>query len=490
MRNAIIAIVIAGQAIIGLTLPVLGEDIAVKMVSAKKEPLLSKYEKSNRVFKRMENTKIKTVSYFHRRKIGEAIVEKDFIRYQFNTETGKLIEKKKQWREGLPEHVSPMITQEQAESIVKGKVESSKLYFISPKSQVFRIKPTPKNPCWVVWSREGGRIIITIIDAMTGEDLGRGVPPPFDGFAFHCDKEEGYVDWRDNADEWFEEEMGYTIKRSTCPCDTAVQNRIQSDSIAIFYEISHGGSGSVHQQCPDCSTLTANEVKTWIDTYASMAFTFLASCRGMCDQTDDHLSFEFRKGSDVDAVTVGYCGMGANPCMSDCWPDSLDWQDEFFSLMNDGWVVGYAFDRANLAYPDCAGTNNCMRIAGDRLLVFAGSGVPKVRRSISGPVYNSPPSYKTPLPGVPSRIGYRAYYVRSDIYVPTSRFLTISGSTNKPYVDMLFMNNSILTVYGNYFYANGADGEIRLVSAEDISKGMKITGELRIMNRGQIKIYE
>jgi hypothetical protein len=324
---------------------------------------------------------------------------------------------------------------------------------------------------------------------MTGENLGRGVPPPFAGFAFHCDEEDGWKDWRDNADEWFEE-MRYTSERRACPCDTAVQSRIQSDSTVVFYELSHGGSDSIHQACSNCSTLTANEVETWIDKYASMAFTFLASCDGMCDQTTHHLSFEFRKGSDVDAVTVGYCGMSNNPCASDCWPDSLDWQDEFFSLMNDGWPVGYAFDRANQAYPDCAGTNNCMRIAGDRLLVFAGIGVPKVRRSISGPVYNSPPLYKTPLPGVPIRIGYRAYYVRSDIYVPTSGFLTISASTTRSYVDLLFMNNSSLTVYGQYLLANGADGEIRLVSAEDISKGMKITGKLHIFKGGRIRIYE
>jgi hypothetical protein len=490
MRNTIIAIAIAFHAIIGLSSPVLGEDIAVKMVSANEDPLLSKYEKSDRVFKRMENTKLKIVSYFHRRMIGEAIVEKDFIRYQFNTETGKLIEQKKHWRKGLPDHVSPVISQEQAESMVVGKVESSKLYFISPKSQVFRIKPTPKNPCWVVRSREEERIIISIIDAMTGKDLGRGIPPPHEGLCIHGpdngEEEFPWYDLAENARDYFQS-MGYSSLIIGHASEATVQSLIQTDSIAMFYEICHGGHTAIYNAPHE--NIDAAEIEEWIDSYASMPFAFIGSCYGMCGTGDDSFSYEFRKGSDVDAVTVGCCGMG-EPYCNDCWSDFIDWQDEFFSLMNDGWPVGYAFDRANLAYPDCGGTNNCMRIEGDRLLVFAGRGVPKVRRSISGPVYNGFPFFISPLPGVPSRIGYRAYYVRSDIYVPPDRFLSISASTTKPYVDLLFMNNSTLTVYGDYLYANGADGEIRLVSAEDFTKGMKITGKIRIKKGGHIKIYE
>jgi hypothetical protein len=38
--------------------------------------------------------------------------------------------------------------------------------------------------------------------------------------------------------------------------------------------------------------------------------------------------------------------------------------------------------------------------------------------------------------------------------------------------------------------ANGATGQTRFVSEEDNRKGMQFTGQLRIMNGGEIKIYE
>ncbi len=52
--------------------------------------------------------------------------------------------------------------------MVVGEVILSRLLFISPDSVEFPIKPTPKNPCWVVISEEHDRRITTVIDAMDG----------------------------------------------------------------------------------------------------------------------------------------------------------------------------------------------------------------------------------------------------------------------------------------------------------------------------------
>ncbi|GAH13281.1 unnamed protein product, partial [marine sediment metagenome] len=49
---------------------------------------------------------------------------------------------------------------------------------ISPESDVFPIKPTPQNPCWIVRSIDNNKITVTIIDAINGKVLGYGVPPP------------------------------------------------------------------------------------------------------------------------------------------------------------------------------------------------------------------------------------------------------------------------------------------------------------------------
>jgi len=472
-------------------LQVFGQEKRVRVTSSQ-DTLLAKYDKSEKVFTKLQIDSI--ISYFHRRMIGDAIVEKDYVRYQFNAKTGKLIDSTKKWREDLPESITPVYTPAQAESFVKDTVITSKLYIISPESQVFDIKPVPKNPCWVVWSRADGRITITIIDAITGVILGYGVPPPFQGFAFHCSDEDGWKKWRDNADEWFEQEMGYTIRRRTCACDNTVQNRIQSDDIAIFYEISHGSSGSVHQRCPDgCSTLTAHEVETWISDYSNIPFVFLASCEVMCIQTDGSMSFEFRKGSNVDIVIVGYCGMSTNNnCLSDCWPDALDWQDELFSRMARGQSVGYAFSRANLAFPDCGGTNNCMRFVGDRNLVFGGSTFPKVKRGFCGEINDvvTPIFRISPIHSFKNLVNTRSHYIRCNSNVPSNQTLTIKTSSTLPFNEVVFLNNSKLTAYGR-LAVSGLHGEITFVGEQHRKWGVKFEGgQMSIIRGGEIKVFE
>lgn len=471
-KMLITTLIVAGLFVTGRIQSVRGQTVyPTEMVAASQDALLARYDKSDRVYKRLEIGEVKIVSYFHRRKIGQATVEKDFIRYQFDTETEELIEETKQWRSGLPAQLPPVIAQGLAESMVEGVVDRARLYFISPESNVFPIEPTPENPCWVVWSRDDKRRIITIIDAITGEKLGYGIPPPFEGFAFSCDNEPGWEDWRDSADEWFEL-MGYSTRRRTCPCDADVQSFIQSDSIVMFYELSHGDSWFFHQACLlYCTDVEAAEIETWIDSYASMPFTFLGSCDGLCSTGNNTLSYEFRKGSNDDAVAVGYCGMSTTPC-DDCWLDSVDWQDGLFFWMFTGHTVGYAFNMANLAYPDCAGMNNCMRIAGDTVLTV----VPVVTRSLCGNVYDG---FKGPL-----SLKSRDHYIRCGITVPAGQTLTID-----PSVDLVFLNDSKVTSHG-ILNANGATGQIRFVSEQDSGKGMEFTGQLRVMNGGQIKIYE
>jgi len=445
-----------------------------QMVVARKDPLLRRYDKTKKMYKRIEIKEMKMVSYFHRRKIGEAIVEKDFIRYQFNTENGELIEHKKQWRKDLPEKVTPSISRRKAEAKVEGKVLFSKLYIISPDSEVFTVKPVPQNPCWIVRSVDGERMIVTIIDAITGAKLGQGVPPPYEGLSIHgpnwgpCPQNPIWYNHAENARAWFAT-MGYNTERVGNASDAKVQSHIQSDDTAMFYELDHGGSASFHNQCN--SNITAGEMETWIDAYASMAFTFLGSCEGMCNQSDNHFSHEFRKGSDDGTVTVGYCGMSGLQC-DDCWPDAIDWQTTLFTWMDAGYPVGYAFGQANLAFPDCAGTNNCMRIAGDTALRL----VPVITRSLCGNVYNG---FKGPL-----SLNSRDYYIRCDITVPTGQTLTIDSD-----VDLVFLNDSKITSNGT-LNANGTTGQIRFVSEEDRNKGIEFTGQIRITNSGQIKIYE
>ncbi|NMG82664.1 MAG: hypothetical protein GIS02_00455 [Methanosarcinales archaeon] len=269
------------------------------------DEVLRKYEKSDLPFNRDESDD--TVIYWHQREIDGAIVEFDYINYQFDKDTKELKKKIIHWRDDLPEHLPPIITKEEAESIVGGEVQFSKLYIISPKSHVVQIKPTPENPCWVVRSIDkNGNIIITIIDAVEGKMLGYGVPPPFTGFSLsgpmnttNCSGV--WTDHYQNAESWFNT-MGYPTDAVVYPNEVKVKSHIQSHETAMFYELAHGGSDYFENDC--IGAITANEIGSWIEDYPKMPFTFVGSCGGMCEIDTGTFSYEFRKGSIESTVGI------------------------------------------------------------------------------------------------------------------------------------------------------------------------------------------
>ena len=183
-KTLFICLVLVSVLIVGVTVAVISTDMFkkdgntkeeeqetnVSWVIASEDELLGKYEKSDKHFERIEIGD--TIVYWHQRMIDYAKVEGDFINYQFDKDTKEFKKKIIHWRDDLPEHATPVITKEEAESIAGGG--SATLYFISPDSPIFKIKPTPKDPCWVVRSGD----TITIIDAMNGKILGYGIPPP------------------------------------------------------------------------------------------------------------------------------------------------------------------------------------------------------------------------------------------------------------------------------------------------------------------------
>jgi hypothetical protein len=159
--------------------------------------------------------------------------------------------------------------------------------------------------------------------------------------------------------------MGYGTEGVISPTLEKIRSHIKSDSTVMFYEIAHGGSTSFNFACVGGAWqgLPSFKIGVWIGAYAPMPFAFIASCDGMCELSDGNFSYEFRKGSVENTVTVGYCGMSSTECGT-CWSWSLDWQDALFNYMSQGWTIKAAFDQANADYPTCA-TNACMRFAGD-----------------------------------------------------------------------------------------------------------------------------
>jgi len=309
--------------------------------------------------------------YYHQRMIGQALVENDFIVYQFDARTEQLLAKKSSWRRGLPSTLPPdLLKSEAAEAMVDGTMLSSRLYIISPESDVFPLDPAPENPCWVVRSDVEGRLVISIIDAVTGDRLGYGVPPPVTGFSLTGPWEFGdscsgaWTNWMNNAATWFEN-MGYPTQTEEWPRDGKVSATIKTGTTAMFYELAHGGSNYFQSGCLGGipSAVYASEIGTWITDFTKMPFAFIGSCGGMCETGSNTFAYEFRKGEADSTTVVGYCGMAETWCET-CWGQSIGWQTALFNYMNQGNTVKDAFDMANADYPAC-GLNNCMRFAGD-----------------------------------------------------------------------------------------------------------------------------
>ncbi|MBA7504705.1 hypothetical protein ES706_03359 [subsurface metagenome] len=128
-----------------------------------------------------------TIVYYHGRMIGEARVELDGINYQFNKDTGNFENKIVHWRDDLPDKLPPIISKEEAMAIGGGT--KAYLLYIDPESSVSLVEPTPMNPCWEVSIYEEYHdpetnetftynCDVIVVDAVTGEILGHGVPIP------------------------------------------------------------------------------------------------------------------------------------------------------------------------------------------------------------------------------------------------------------------------------------------------------------------------
>lgn len=329
--------------------------------------LLEEYESSDKEFQEfiIDNR----IVYFHQRKIDNVIVEGDYILYHFDKNTKEFLDKRMHWREDLPEKLYlKMISEGKARSLVDGVALYGKLYIISPESHGFPIDPTPKNPCWAVRSIDNNEMKITIIDAVTGELLGYGVPPPYTAFSLSGPQYENpcsgtWDDFYENARHWFNI-MGYSTEKVAWPTKDKIMSHIQSYDTAMFYEVAHGGSYAFAGGCDggEFEYTDASEIRSWINNYPKIPFSFVGSCDGMCETNFNTLAYSLMKGSSSGTTAVGYCNFG-EPFCDDCvghW--EWYWQNELFRRMNNGYTVRDAFSYATMYYPMCL---PCVRFAGD-----------------------------------------------------------------------------------------------------------------------------
>ena len=323
---------------------------------------------------------------FYQRKIDDAIVEKDFLDYQFDKNTGTLVKKLTHWRTDLPyQHLPPLsLSRDEANQIAlsligtrsKTQLLRNMLYIISPESAVFPVRPYTTNPSWIVRLMVDGRQTIAVLDAITKEYKGNGIVPPDHGFALSGPQYDypcsgAWVSWYYNAAYWFGQ-WGYPVTLIEWPRLKEMQSQVEDPESVLFYELAHGGYSYFVNGCIDGNSwefTTASHIESWIANVPAKSFAFIGSCEGMCYTEDNSFSYEFRKGLHQDTFTVGYCGMSTAHC-DYCWPYSIDWQSNLFYYMKLKYSAKNAFDSAQADYPTCAEDPACMRFAGDDYFVL------------------------------------------------------------------------------------------------------------------------
>jgi len=403
------------------------------------------------------------IVFYQQRTVDEAIVEGDYIVHQFDRTTGEFLQERIHWREDVPEQVVPLITREEAESMVYGDIEFTKLYIISPESHVFPLIPVPQNPCWVVRSVYAGRPSITVIDAIQATILGYGVPPPHTAFSLSGPQyfqpcQYSWDDWYENAEYWFNT-MGYSTEAIQWPTEEQVRSHVESCSTAMFYELAHGGSYSFASGCVggvNGEYTYAFEIANWIADYSTVPFTFIGSCDGMCDTASGSFSYEFRKGSTENAVTVGYCHMSLPEC-DEAWTYSLAWQEALFGYMSLGYTVKAAFDQATADYPMCV---RCMQFAGDH--DFA--AVPVVKRNYEPVLSNGRVTPETLY--VDTTCTYSVIYSDPEGDAPVFAYVYVDGDPHamEPEDDSTYSYTTHLPAgsHDYYFYFDDGCGVRRL----------------------------
>ncbi len=193
----------------------------------------------------------------------------------------------------------------------------------------------------------------TILYSLNGNSIGQGIPAPKDGFSlsgYHNSTwPDPWINFRLNASYWFSKWCSSNPSISL-PTPATISSYVSDPDIQLFYELAHGGSTSFQANTAGSyyySSGTGNNVQNDMSGRQAMSFAFIGSCDGMKTTGPGTFSYEFRKGSMVGTVTIGYSGMASCPG----WGVALPWQDYMFARINANYTVKDAFDMADAQYP-------------------------------------------------------------------------------------------------------------------------------------------
>ncbi len=314
----------------------------------------------------IENTRIRY--WIH--EIDSVQVKNDYIQLKQDISTGEILEYEKQWTTDLGQIIS-FHSHHLDEYPVDKTMLSWYKPVLFPEPHDLGFFYTLNRPvtfpliCWEIRLNNGETQLINL----TGQHIGNGIPTPTNrnGFSLsgYCQDSspDCWIQWRQNADTWYSKWCDETNSVSL-PTPSVISSFISDSDYDLFYELAHGASTYFQADSPG-SYYYASDVEDAMQNREKMTFSFIGSCEGMTDTGAGTFSYEFRKGSMDDTVTIGYSGMGSCPG----WSVSLPWQDYMFYVMDAGYPIKEAFDMACIEYPSIA---DCVVFVGDTELTIQG----------------------------------------------------------------------------------------------------------------------
>lgn len=291
-------------------------------------------------------------------KINNIEIKNDYILYQTNIYTNEIIKFEKHWRD-------IQLIQNNISSLELDNTDISwkKLVIFPEEHDLTNFYSTYNKQdypllCWEVRYKNG----LTNLLNINGEIIGEGVPAPseYKGFSLSgfCEvsSPDCWFAWRYNADTWYQKWCISTSSISLPSPDT-ISSYVSDPEYYLFYELAHGTSTYFQANNVGIYYFASDVHQDMLDREKNV-FSFIGSCEGMTNTGEGTFSYEFRKGTLNDTVTIGYSGMGTCPG----WSVSLQWQNFMFYAMDSNYTVKEAFNLACAEYPTIA---DCVVFIGD-----------------------------------------------------------------------------------------------------------------------------
>jgi hypothetical protein len=280
--------------------------------------------------------------------LDNVIIKGDYILLHLDTQNGAVLKYKNEWTSiELPLNHNLKDGFEPANYFWKQKICFLDITDTSP----FYILDTQQEyplTCWEVRHHDG----TTALYNQHGCRIGKGIPTPSEGFTVSGwvmqSDPDNYKEFRENADEWFQQWTTSTVGLSL-PTPSTISSHISNPNVDYFYVMAHGNQ-NFFQADNEGSYYYSSTLSTDMNNRDAMTFAFIGTCQSMTSTGPGTFSYEFRKGKTTDTVTIGFDHMETCPG----WQYEYYWQNSMFENMSKGLTIKESFDKATAEYPTIA----------------------------------------------------------------------------------------------------------------------------------------